>query len=199
MKRENVNLILIIITIFILIVIPIIRLFSIEATLDEGTAVMVNEIKNEENKEAQLIKGFFIGSLAGSTILARMIVTFIKFLLIVLCFLELLFILIARNVIKNKEKKITYRVLMTISYIPLTFIVLSMINNIFKTFSPFSLIFIIISVVCLGINFYNTYSKKMYLVETEETIETDNNIDSDSTVELENTNNEEKSEDYESK
>lgn len=199
MKRENVNLILAIVAIFILIVIPIIHLFGIEATLDEGTSSMINEITEEEDEAGQLFKGLFLGTMAATTVIARIVATFVKLLLIVVCFLELLFTIIARNVIKNKAKKTTYRVLMTISYIPLTFILLSMISRVFKLFSPITLLCVIVSAICLGINYYNTYSKKMYLVEDGTGEDIKDNTNNEANLEGESSGEEEKKEGNEGK
>ena len=83
-------------------------------------------------------------------------------------FVSLLLIILARSMIaKDKTKKVAYRILMTLVYIPYTFLAIIMVHNIIYVI-PF--IYGLLALVGLIVNYYNTYSNKMYVAEEGEVV-----------------------------
>lgn len=172
MKRENINLILMI----VLIIIPIILISVLMRSLTTGTGEIIAKITGSTaGSEADVITGVFLVPLAGAGILATVALWFLRGILVIVSIISLIFLIVARVQINNKEKKVTYRVLMTLVYIPYTLLVLLLFGSLLAKFTLFKLILVIIGTVCLVVNYCFTYSKKTFEVEgAVETVEETN-------------------------
>ena len=171
MKKENLNLLLIIVVIML----PLITIFTISHLTNNMVKKLDTEystkLEEAENESEKMMESLVYGPAIGISFIGSIVLFFVAGLAIIVTFISLLMAILARAIIQNKKKKITYRVLMTLVYIPYTILEFLLLSFMLTNFSIILLIYNAIATTCLGVNFYNTYSKKMFAVEEVPTIE----------------------------
>ncbi len=170
MKIENINFIIIL----LIIVLPAIMLYftlhPMSNELGEGAKELVGSVESEENgnTDVEVAKTLLIFPIAATGVLLSVILSMLIGFCIMVTFVSLLLIILARSMIaKDKTKKVAYRILMTLVYIPYTFLAIIMVHNIIYII-PF--IYGLLALVGLIVNYYNTYSNKMYVAEEGEVV-----------------------------
>ena len=171
MKKENLNLVLIIVVIML----PLISIFSISHITNNKIEELNTEF-NEKMGETESDTDREVGTLVylpffSLSVMGSIVLFLIAGLTIIITFISLLMAILARAIIQNKKKKIAYRVLMTLVYIPYTLLGFLLLSFLFTHFSIIVLLYNAVTFTCLGINFYNTYSKKMFAIEENLTVE----------------------------
>lgn len=171
MKRENLNLLIMV----ILILIPLISMVFISNitmnAMEKDNTSLTETIENADNEGTAVIGTLLYLPFAGLFVLGSIIIFLIIGVLIVITFISMLMAILARAIIKNKKKKVAYRVLMTFVYIPYVVLEFILLSLMFTHFSFILLIYNAVFLIGLGINFYNTYSSKMYAIENDENME----------------------------
>lgn len=171
MKKENLNLLIMI----IIILIPLISIITLSnRTMKEmknDNESLTEIIDNTDNAETAVVGTLFYMPFAGMYILGAFFFFIITGIVIVITFISMLLAIIAKAIIKNKEKKIAYRVLMTFAFIPYAALEIILFSTLFSSFSIILLIYNLVFLGGLGIVIYNTYSSKMYLIENSEDAE----------------------------
>lgn len=171
MKKENINLLIMI----IIIIIPLISIVTISnKTMKEmknDNASLTEIIDKADNTGTAVIGTLFYMPFAGLYILGAVFFFIITGIVIVITFISILMAILAKSIIKNKEKKVAYRVLMTLVVIPYAGLEIILLSTLFSNFSIILLLYNIVFLAGLGTVIYNTYSNKMYTVEESEKIE----------------------------
>lgn len=165
MKRENINLFLMIIVILIPLISFIIMANSIYYSLLDRNSIFIEML---EKSESLLEKSVTIICFFPFTAEESFEVLILNLITLPITFFSITILIAARLIIKNKNKKNTYKILMTIVYAPYTLLEWILI---FVLSFKYSILIHIIMILSLGINYYNTYSNKMYTVEESEKIE----------------------------
>ncbi len=170
MKRENINFIIML----LIIVLPAIMLYftlhPMSNELGEGAKELWGNVESEENgnTDVEVAKTLLIFPIAATGVLLSVVLSMLLGFCIMVTFVSLLLIILARSMIaKDKTKKVAYRILMTLVYIPYTFLAIIMVHNIVHVI-PF--VYGLLALIGLIINYYNTYSNKMYITEEGEMV-----------------------------
>ena len=184
MKRENINLIILL----IIIIIPLIMLFSatreMRQVLSSGTNDMWEEIKNadDENEKAGAL---LLLPLVGVGTLATAALVLVSGIVILVTFTSAIIVILARAIIKNKKNKVGYRILMTLVFIPYTILAFMLFSSGMAHASISSCLYGAIGLIGIIYVGYNTYTSKMFIeeepvpeaeeVKEPEVLEEDNN------------------------